>query len=180
MRLRHRLDVSRDAAANEIVSRIPVLRARMLAYRALGMTFEDRAASAVLMHSSVHRPDRIKVGAHSIIGRFCLLDGRGGLTIGRNVNITSYTLLVTGTHDPDSDDFASSFAPIVIEDYAWLATRTTVLPGVTIGRGAVIAAGALLTRNAEPMTVYAGVPARPVRSRNANPSYQQDYRPSWC
>jgi acetyltransferase-like isoleucine patch superfamily enzyme len=151
----------------------------MLAYHALGMTFEDRATSTILMHSSVHKPDRITVGAHSIIGRFCLLDGRGDLTIGRNVNITSYTLLVTGTHAIDSDHFESSFAPIVIEDYAWLATRTTVLPGVTIGRGAVIAAGALLTANAEPMTVYAGVPARPVRSRQATPAYQQDYRPSW-
>lgn len=179
LRLHDRLDISRDAAANEFVARLPFLRARMLAYRALGVSFEDPASSTIMMHTSVHKPNRIMVGPHSIIGRYCLLDGRGGITIGANVNVSSYTLMITGTHDLDSPRFEASFAPIVVEDYAWLATRVTVLPGVTVGRGAVIAAGALLTRDAAPMTVYTGVPARPVRARTAEPEYEQNFRPSW-
>lgn len=169
-----------DALASEVAARVPSLRLRMRLYAAAGVRFEDRDSSTVMMHTDVTRPMGIEVGAHTLIGRHCLLDGRGGITLGRNVNISSYVLLITGTHDFDDASFTASFAPIVAEDYAWIATRALVLPGVTIGRGAVIAAGAVVTKDVEPMTVCAGIPARPINRREGELTYRQDYRPIWA
>ena len=161
-----------DAVCNEIASRIPTPGARMALYDAMGIRFEDRPSTTMLMHSNVHKPSGISIGAHSVIGRHCLLDGRSGLQIGRNVNISSYTLIVAGAHDFNDPDFAAHFSPITIEDYAWVATRVTVLKGVTIGRGAVVAAGAVVTKDVEPMAICAGIPARVVGQRTAEPTYQ--------
>ena len=168
-----------EAMCNEIAARTPGLRARMALYDAMGIRFEDRSRTTMLMHSSVNKPSGISIGAHSIIGRHCLLDGRGDLRIGRNVNISSYTLIIGGDHDFSDPAFEAHFSPVVIEEYAWLATRVTVLKGVTIGRGAVVAAGAIVTKDIEPMTVCAGIPARVIRTRTAEPEYCIDYRPTW-
>ncbi len=64
----------------------------MAGYGRLGVRLEAPGDTAILMGTDMHAPRRISIGAHSVIGRRCLLDGRGGLTIGRNVNISSYTL----------------------------------------------------------------------------------------
>ncbi len=168
-----------DAMCNEIASRTPGLRARMALYGAMGVEFEDRAKTTMLMHTSVHKPSGISIGTHSIVGRHCLLDGRGELRIGRNVNISSYTLIISADHDFHDPAFEAHFAPIVIEDYAWIATRVTVLKGVTVGRGAVVAAGAIVTRDVAPMAVCAGIPARVIGTRKAEPAYSIDYRPTW-
>jgi putative colanic acid biosynthesis acetyltransferase WcaF len=168
-----------DAVCNEIASRTPALRARLALYEAMGIHFEDRAHTTMLMHSTVHKPSGVSIGTHSIVGRHCLLDGRGELRIGRNVNISSYTLIISGAHDFNDPGFEARFAPIVLEEYAWIATRVTVLSGVTIGRGAVVAAGAVVTKDIEPMTICAGVPARVIGARKAEPTYSMDYRPTW-
>jgi len=56
--------------------------------------------------------------------------------------------------------------PVVIEDHVWIGMRAIILPGVRIGRGAVVAVGAVVTRDVEPLTVVAGVPARVIGSRD--------------
>ena len=60
----------------------------------------------------------------------------------------------------------------MIEDHVWIGTRATVLPGVRIGRGAVVAAGAVVTRDVAPLDIVAGVPARPVGRRSLDPAYR--------
>ena len=65
----------------------------------------------------------------------------------------------------------------MIEDYVWVATRATVLPGVTIGEGAVVAAGAVVTKDVEPYTIVGGVPARSIGVRNRALSYTQNFQP---
>ena len=170
---------TRNWVLNECVSRIPVLDTRMRMYRRLGMTLDpDRVT--IMMHTQVFHPRHIRVGPDTIVGRDCWLDGRGGLTVGASVNISSHTMLITGRHDVHDPQFTAEFAPIVVEDYAWLASRTIVLAGVTVGRGAVAAAGAIVTRDLEPMTIYAGVPAKPIGERRGEPEYALRHRSDWA
>jgi acetyltransferase-like isoleucine patch superfamily enzyme len=78
---------------------------------------------------------------------------------------------MTDSHDMNDPLFLEVLAPVTIVNYVWIGSRATILPGVTIGEGAVIAAGAVVTTNVEPYVVVGGVPARPIgtRSRNAKP-----------
>lgn len=71
-------------------------------------------------------------------GRFTLLNARGGITIRRSVNISSYAKVTTGNHDVDDSKFTADFRPILIGDYVWIGTGVTVLQGVTIGESAVV------------------------------------------
>ncbi|HST39707.1 MAG TPA: acyltransferase [Conexibacter sp.] len=169
----------KEFTLNHAVNRIPFITPRMLAYERAGVRFEDAGLSTFMLGTEVWTPERLTVGAHTIVGRDCLLDARGGITIGRNVNITSYSLLMTAKHTLDAPDFIDEYAPIEIHDRAWLALRCTVLGGVTIGEGAVVAAGAVVTRDVAPFTVVGGIPARPVGERSSALTYELHYRPNW-
>lgn len=124
-------------------------------------------------------PQGIKIGEDSVINNGCRLDGRGGLCIGRNVNIAFDVHIYSMSHDYNDPFFSIILAPVTIEDYVWLSSRATILPGVTIGRGAVVAAGAVVTRDVAPLTVVAGVPAKPIGQRNSDLSYQLDFYRPW-
>jgi len=119
----------------------------------------------------VRSPWKLSIGAGTIVGHHALLDARMGLTIGNNVNISNEVMIWTLHHDYNSPDFAQTGQPVIIEDYVWLCSRTVILPGVTIGKGAVVAAGAVVTRNVQPYTVVGGVPAKPIAKRNENLTY---------
>jgi maltose O-acetyltransferase len=150
----------------------------MKAYRAAGLQFG--VGSILLSNTELNAVESITIGAHTIINQRCYLDGRGGMKIGDNVNISSHVLLVAGTHDiNDGAAFSGSHSAIIVEDYAWLCTHCMVLPGVTIGRGSVIAAGAVVTRSTDPFSVYAGVPARKIGERNRDLRYTLSYERSW-
>jgi maltose O-acetyltransferase len=74
--------------------------------------------------------------------------------------------------------FPATYKPIVIGDYAWIGMRATILGGVTIGEGAVVMAGATVTRDVPPYAVVGGVPARVIRYRELqNPSYAFNFHP---
>ena len=124
-------------------------------------------------------PQRIVIGKNSVINNGCLLDGRGGLEIGENVNVAFDVHIYTMAHDYNDPHFAGVFAPVRIDDYAWLSSRSTVLPGVTVGRGAVVAAGAVVTKDVAPRAVVAGVPARTIDHRNDDLDYQLDFYRPW-
>ncbi|WP_425562996.1 DapH/DapD/GlmU-related protein [Mucilaginibacter gynuensis] len=74
-------------------------------------------------------------------------------------------------HDYNTTDFAQVGKTVVIEDYAWLCSRSVILPGVTIGKGAVVAAGAVVTRDVQPYTVVGGIPAKPIAKRMEDLTY---------
>jgi len=74
-------------------------------------------------------------------------------------------------HDPDSDYFETKSGDVIIEDYVWLGSSVIVLPGVTIGRGAVIAAGAVVTKSIPPMCVAGGIPAKFIKERKSKLKY---------
>lgn len=116
-------------------------------------------------------PWRLSIGESSVIGDHAILDARGGITIGRNVNLSTNVSIWTGQHDYQSSNFAYVEGPVRIGDYAWISFRATILPGITVGEGAVVAACAVVTKDVAPYTVVAGVPAKVIGARNRDLKY---------
>jgi maltose O-acetyltransferase len=107
-----------------------------------------------------------------------MLDGRGGtIAIGDYVDIAPEVQIWTLEHDPMDPAFGVKSAGVVIEDHAWIASRAILLPGVRVGKGGVVAAGAVVTRDVEPYTIVAGVPARPIGMRTMELQPKQLYNP---
>lgn len=112
----------------------------------------------------------IVIGDRVSINPFCVLYGQGGLRIGSDVLIAAHVTIVPANHRFDLPDViirkqGEDRLGITIDDDVWIGTGARILDGVTIGRGSVIAAGAVVTKSVEPYTVVAGVPARPIRKR---------------
>lgn len=148
--------------------------------------------------SSIHwlarfnNPSGIQIGHNTIIGNDAFLDGRsirsGGsylrdffspksypLQIGNNVSIAGEVRIYTMQHDIDDQDFKEVEGEVVIGDYALIGTRVTILPGVHIGKGAVVASGAVVTKDVEPYSLVGGVPARHIRYRSKDLRYTLKY-----
>lgn len=133
---------------------------------------------SILRKVSFVNPQNISLGNNVIINKSVLLDGRGAcLIIGNNVDIATETNIWTLEHDVNDPKHKESESPVIIEDYVWIASRVTILPGVRIGRGAVIASGAVVTKDVPPMCIYGGVPAKKIGERKNEPSYTLYYRP---
>jgi acetyltransferase-like isoleucine patch superfamily enzyme len=113
----------------------------------------------------------IHIGRGTIVGFDATLDGRAGIRLGESVNLSSEVSIWTMQHDPHDPDFGTREAPVVVGDRAWLSNRCIVLPGVTIGEGAVVAAGAVVTRDVLPYTIVGGVPARAIGERRRDLRY---------
>lgn len=134
--------------------------------------------SSVMSFVEVRKPKNISIGNHSVINRKVLLDGRGGrLIIKDNVDIAQETNIWTLEHDVNNDFHCSAGADVIIEDYVWIASRATILPGVHIGRGAVVACCSVVTKDVPPMAIVAGVPAKIIGMRKSNLKYTHDYFP---
>ncbi|WP_198952521.1 acyltransferase [Mucilaginibacter sp. MD40] len=130
------------------------------------------------MGVEVRAGSNVSIGNNTIINQKVLLDGRGGkLVIGNNVDIAQETNIWTLEHDVHDDYHVSKGADVIIEDYVWIASRVTILPGVTIGRGAVVASNSVVTKNVEPLTIVGGVPAKLIGQRKSNLLYKLNYRP---
>ncbi len=117
-------------------------------------------------------PSKIEIGEGSIIGQNAFLDGRDKLIIGKHVDIASDVLIYNAEHDINSDDFKPTRAPVEIGDYVFIGPRAIVLPGVRIGKGAVVGAGAVVTKDVGEFEIVGGVPAKVIGERkNKNPEY---------
>jgi maltose O-acetyltransferase len=160
--------------ANWWVNRWPFHAVRNAYYRRI-CRVAIAPGSSVHMGAVLYTLGGVRIGEGTTIDQGVRLDGRGGLTIGAGVSIAPDVYLLTADHDPQSPSFEGRTAPIVVEDHAWLGTRSMVLPGVTIGRGAVVAAGAVVTRDVPPYTIVGGVPAKPIGTRTQDLQYAFDY-----
>lgn len=114
----------------------------------------------------VGRPQNLKVGSRSFIGRAELML-HGDLEIGANVCINDGVVILTATHDLDDPSWSQIAKPVSIGDYAWIATHAKILPGVKIGRGAVVGACAVVTKDVPPGGVAVGNPARILEKRRS-------------
>ncbi len=128
--------------------------------------------NAVYRNVDIRSPYRISIGEHTVINKKCVIDGRGGLVIGNNVDIAQETNIWTEQHDFNSPDFRPVDKKVFIDDYVWIASRVTILPGVRIGRGAVVASGAVVTKDVPELAIVGGVPAKVIGRRSDNMTYQ--------
>ncbi|CUU58524.1 hypothetical protein Ga0074812_12022 [Parafrankia irregularis] len=108
----------------------------------------------------------VSIGPRTYVNRGCFFDSFADITVGADCHLGMQVLLCTSTHEPGtgrSRAGALAGRPIVIGDGCWLGARVTIMPGVTVGDGCVIAAGAVVTADCEADGLYAGIPARRVR-----------------
>jgi len=161
---------------NDIVTHIPVRWIRMLLFRSLVRNCGSKVG--LLRGVQVYMPRNISIADRAVLNQHVLLDGRGGaLVVGENVDIAQQTQIWTLEHDPASPTFATRGGDVVIEHHAWIASRATILPGVRIGCGAVVAASAVVTRDVPQLAIVAGIPARVIGQRDNALAYQLDHRP---
>jgi acetyltransferase-like isoleucine patch superfamily enzyme len=145
-----------------------------------GISIGDRST----VHESViiaANRGRVEIGRRSWIGPFCLIYGNGNVTIGDNVLIAAHTSINTVSHhfercDIPINDQGLYCDPVTIEDDVWLGMNAVILQGVKIGRGAIVGAGAVVTRDVPPWSIVMGVPARVVSRRNAAPLHEEAAR----
>ncbi|MEZ4714209.1 MAG: acyltransferase [Caldilineaceae bacterium] len=121
---------------------------------------------------------RLVIGQGCWFNLGCFFDLGANITIGNRVAFGHAVMLLTTTHQMgDLARRAGPFytKPICIEDGAWICARSTILPGVTIGEGAVVAAGAVVTKSVEPNVMVGGIPARPIRTLSVEDDYIRTY-----
>ncbi len=178
---RHMLTDCLDGAAFlffKMTGYIPFHFVRNMIYRSV---FHMKIGKRVVIYYGLESrcPWNIEIGRGSIIGDRCILDARYGIRIGENVNLSTGVWIWTLQHDINSPSFSSDGqgGQVVIDDMAWISSRTSVLPGVHIGEGCVVACGAVVTKDCcDCYTVYGGIPAGKIGSRQRNLVYEFDGR----
>jgi acetyltransferase-like isoleucine patch superfamily enzyme len=131
------------------------------------------AGTILIAKQASGRPYSIHIGDDVAIHEYNNLRAAGGdITIGNHCQIAQHCTLVAANHEIDTAEYMIN-APlesrrhsITIEDDVWIAANCVILPGVTIGRGAVVGAGTVVTKSVPPYAVVGGVPARLIRLRN--------------
>jgi maltose O-acetyltransferase len=121
---------------------------------------------------------KVHLGQRTVINFGCLLDGRKfAITTGSDVSIGPEATILTLGHDPRSPEFADKGGDVVIGDRVWIGYRAIILPGITIGEGAVVGAGSVVTRDVPPFAIIAGNPARIIGERNRDLKYRLSFDP---
>ena len=154
------------------VARVPSHHLRRFIYKCLGLEMGKR--NVFHFGTEIRGIANIKMGSFNIIGDNALLDGRQGLVFGNYVNISSNVSIYTLQHDHRDPKFGTIGGKVVIGDRVWLSSNVIVLPGVTIGEGAVCCAGCVVTKDVEPYAVVVGIPAKKVNERPRNLMYEFD------
>jgi acetyltransferase-like isoleucine patch superfamily enzyme len=132
----------------------------------------------VIIYNKSTDKNQIQIGENCVINRDCLLDGRKGkIIIGDNVDIARGVWIFTLEHDPHDDYHGNIAGDVIIEDYVWIASRATILPGVKISRGALVAAGAVVTKDVPEMKIVGGVPAKVIGERKSKLKYKLNHFP---
>lgn len=163
------------------VGNIPSHHLRRFFYRLAGM--DIGTGSTIHMHARFYNPQNISIGEDSIIGEGVVLDGRHELKIGNHIDFASEVMVYNAQHSMNAEHFAAVEsvvqAPVHIEDYVFVGPRAIILPGVKIGKGAIVAAGAVVTDNVAPYTVVGGVPAKVIGERKNKDLHYRLGRAAW-
>ncbi|MPR32122.1 acyltransferase [Cytophagaceae bacterium SJW1-29] len=128
--------------------------------------FGSRSAFAVGVR--IDGKNSVSIGDDTDIGAYVHIYGGGGVIIGNRVLIASHVTITSLTHDYTYKTI--KFAPIIskeirIQDDVWIGTHAVILPGITVGKGAVIACGAIVTKDVPEMAIVGGVPAKILKYR---------------
>src|SRR6185437_4584004 len=128
----------------------------------------------VLLSSGPARRDKLVIGSGTYVNRYTIFDSHERLHIGRRVMIGPHCYFTDADHGTAPGAPVQSqpmrCAPLIVEDAAWIGAHVTVLPGVRIGRDAVVGAGSVVTRDVPAATIAVGAPARVIRHRDRSPA----------
>lgn len=155
--------------ALQMVGLTPTHIIRKLLLRLMGVKIGKKVA--FYSGFEIRSPQKLTVGDGTVIGHGAILDARRGISIGSNVNISTGVWIWTLQHDPQCPEFSAHGKPVIICDRAWISSRTTILPGVKIGVGAVVAAHAVVTKDVPDFAIVGGVPAKIIGQRNPDLRY---------
>jgi acetyltransferase-like isoleucine patch superfamily enzyme len=161
---------------NGIIGRVPSHVLRELYLR--GYLGAYGSGTSVQMGCSFLNGRKVCFGERNVVNFGCLFDGRRyKIVTGNDVSIGPEASILTLGHDPQSPSFELRGGDVVIGNHAWIGYRALILPRLTIGEGAVVAAGAVVTKNVEPYSIVAGNPARVIGQRNRDLKYALNFRP---
>lgn len=142
---------------------VPFHSFRRLVFKLAGVKIGKK--STIHIGCRFYQPKNIRIGEGTIIGDHATLDGRAPLIIGNHVDIASGVSIYNSEHDIHSEDMRPIEQPVEIGDYVFIGPRAIILPGVKIGTGAVVAAGAVVTKDVPEKTIVGGVPAQEIGKR---------------
>lgn len=157
------------------VGHIPFHTVRRLMYRLGGIKIGH--GSTLHMGARFYNPRNIVIGQDTIIGEGVVLDGRDRLIVGNHVDFASQVMIYNSKHDIDDEYFSPVNAPVVIEDYVFVGPRAMIMPGVKVGKGAIIAAAAVVTKDVPAYAIVAGVPAKVIGERKLKELHYKLGRP---
>ena len=147
-----------------IIGYVPVHHIRRFFYRLAGMKIGTGTSIHTLLR--LYDPSHISIGDDTVIGEGTVLDGRSDLRIGNHVALATGVMVYNSEHNINDPHFKATSQPVIIEDYVFVGPRAIILPGVHIGKGAVVAAGAVVTKNVDAGTIVGGVPAKEIGKRD--------------
>ncbi|HUV42507.1 MAG TPA: acyltransferase [Patescibacteria group bacterium] len=136
---------------------------RKFIYQLAGMKIGQD--SKIHVFCRFYETKNIVIGEDTIVGECSVLDGRAKLKIGNHVDMATGVMIYNSEHKINDPKFEASEEPVVIEDYVFVGPRAIIQPGIKIGKGAIIAAGAVVTKNVLPGKIVGGVPAKEIGER---------------
>lgn len=154
---------------NKIVNKIPFWFIRKQLYRVAGLKI---GKSHILMNVTTDGWSNIVIGDGVCINQNCHIDGRGGLTIEDNASISLGTVILTASHNSNSNNFECYRKNVMICERVWTGANSIVLPGTILGKGSILAAGSVaIGKKYDDFSIYSGVPAVKIGERNENLDY---------
>lgn len=144
---------------------------RRFFYRLAGIKIGK--SSTIHTKARFYDPRNIVIGEDTIIGEGVVLDGREKIVIGSHVDIASEVMIYNSQHDIEDENFTAFDKSVIVEDYVFIGPRSIILPGIKVGKGAIIAAAAAVTKDVPPYAIVGGVPAKIIGERkNKNLHYK--------
>jgi maltose O-acetyltransferase len=147
---------------NSIISTLPSRRLRLVLLKLLGAKI---GKASMFAGFEIRNPKGLTIENGCSIGPRVRLDAREGLILKENVTIAAEVMIWTLHHDYNDDNFKTIGGPVFIEEHAWICSRAIILPNVKIGKCAVVASGAVVTKDVPPYAIVGGVPARIIGQR---------------
>ena len=160
-----------------LVGYIPSHHLRRAFYRAGGIRIGK--GSSIHMGVRFYDPHNIFIAEDTIIGEEAVLDGRDKLVIGSHVALATGVMIVNSQHEINDEFFSPSNAPVIIEDYVFIGPRAIIQPGVKVGKGAIVAAGAVVTKDVAPFAIVGGIPAKIIGERKLKELHYKLGRARW-
>lgn len=158
---------------NMVPQLLPFFTMRRLYFNLIGIELAQGAS--IGMGFRFYRTRNICIGKNSVVNRDCLFDNRDVIKIGKNVSVARNVRIFTAGHDPESPLFEMTTSPVAIGDHVVIFAGAMIMPGVSIGRGAIVHSGAVVTKDVSELSIVGGVPAKEIGTRQLDPSYALNY-----